>query len=99
MNVLTTDGSFWNKYDFFDSDDIQQKSIGGTVMKNLALVGSMFIPYVGPWIAGLSVATQMAGLGATLGKMLVGSDSPTFSAIEGWSQSLNRQTAKTDYAQ
>ena len=99
MNVLTTDGSFWNKYDFFDSDDIQQKSIGGTVMKNLALVGSMFIPYVGPWIAGLSVATQMAGLGATLGKMLVGSDSPTLSAIEGWSQSLNRQTAKTDYAQ
>lgn len=99
MNVLTTDGSFWNKYDFFDSDDVQQKSIGGTVMKNLALVGSMFIPYVGPWIAGLSVATQMAGLGATLGKMLVGSDSPTLSAIEGWSQSLNRQTAKTDYAQ
>lgn len=99
MNVLTTDGSFWNKYDFFDSDDIQQKSIGGTVMKNLALVGSMFIPYVGPWVAGLSVATQMAGLGATLGKMLVGSDSPTLSAIEGWSQSLNRQTAKTEYAQ
>ncbi len=99
MNVLTTDGSFWNKYDFFDSDDIQQKSVGGTVMKNLALVGSMFIPYVGPWIAGLSVATQMAGLGATLGKMLVGSDSPTLSAIEGWSQSLNRQTAKTEYAQ
>lgn len=99
MNVLTTDGSFWNKYDFFDSDDIQQKSIGGTVMKNLALVGSMFIPYVGPWVAGLSVATQMAGLGATFGKMLVGSDSPTLSAIEGWSQSLNRQTAKTEYAQ
>ena len=99
MNVLTTDGSFWNKYDFFDSDDVQQKSIGGTVMKNLALVGSMFIPYVGPWVAGLSVATQMAGLGATFGKMLVGSDSPTLSAIEGWSQSLNRQTAKTDYAQ
>ena len=99
MNVLTTDGSFWNKYDFFDSDDIQQKSIGGTVMKNLALVGSMFIPYVGPWITGLSVATQMAGLGATFGKMLVGSDSPTLSAIEGWSKSLNRQTAKTEYAQ
>lgn len=99
MNVLTTDSSFWNKYDFFDSDDIQQKSIGGTVMKNLALVGSMFIPYVGPWITGLSVATQMAGLGATFGKMLVGSDSPTLSAIEGWSKSLNRQTAKTEYAQ
>lgn len=68
MNVLTTDGSFWNRYDFFDSDDINQKSVGGSILKNLALVGTMFIPYVGPWIAGLSIATQLAGLGATLGK-------------------------------
>lgn len=99
MNVLTTDGSFWNTYDFFDSDDIEQKSIGGTALKNLALVGSMFIPYVGPWITGLSLATQLAGVGATLGKMLAGSDNPTLSAIEGWAQSMNRQTAKTQYAQ
>lgn len=99
MNVLTEDGSWWNQYDFFDSDDLEQKSIGGTVLKNLALVGTMFIPYVGPWITGISIATQLAGLGATLGKMLVGSDSPTLSAIEGWSQSVNRQNAKTQYAQ
>jgi len=90
MNVLTTDGSSLNQYDFFDSDDIEQKSIGGSIMKNMALVGTMFIPYVGPWIAGLSIATQSAGLLATLGKMLVGSDSPTLSSIEGWSKSLSR---------
>lgn len=99
MNVLTTDGSFWNKYDFFDSDDINQKSIGGTVLKNLALVGTMFIPYVGPWIAGLSIATQAAGLLGTLGKMARGSDAPTWSAIEGWSKSVSRQGATTEYAQ
>jgi len=99
MNTLTTDGSFWNKYDFFDSDDIQQKSIGGTLLKNLALVGSMFIPYVGPWIAAVSVGTQSLGFLATLGKMAFGSDSPNLSAIEGWVNSVNRQTAKTDYAQ
>lgn len=99
MNVLTKDGSWANKFDPFDSDDIAQKSIGGTAIKNLALVGSMFIPYVGPWIAGLSVATQLAGLGATLGKMALGSDSPVLNDIEGWSKSLNRQTAKTEYAQ
>lgn len=98
-DILTVDGSKWNDYDFFDSDNINQKSIGGTALKNLALVGSMFIPYVGPWIAGLSIATQVAGLGATLGKMLSSSDSPTLSAIEGWSKSLDRQTAKTQYAQ
>lgn len=99
MNVLTTDGSFWNQYDFFDSDDINQKSIGGTVLKNLALVGTMFIPYVGPWIAGLSIATQAAGLLGTLGKMAGGSDAPTWSALEGWSKSVSRQGATTEYAQ
>jgi hypothetical protein len=55
--MLTTDGSALNKYDFFDTDDLEQKSVGGTIMRNAALVGSMFIPYIGPWIAGLSVAT------------------------------------------
>lgn len=99
MNVLTTDGSFWNQYDFFDSDDLNQKSIGGTVLKNLALVGTMFIPYVGPWIAGLSIATQAAGLLGTLGKMAEGSDSPTWSALEGWSKSVSRQGATSEYAQ
>ena len=99
MNTITTDGSFWNQYDFFDSDDIKEKSFVGSVAKNLALVGSMFIPYVGWGVAGASVATQLVGLTGTLGKMLTGSDSPTFSAMEGWSKSLNRQTAKSEYAQ
>lgn len=98
MNTLTTDGSKWNKYDFFDSDGLEQKTIAGSIMKNAALVGTMFIPYVGPWIAGLSVANQLVGLSGTLGKMLLGSDSPKLSALEGWSKSVNRQTAKSQYA-
>lgn len=99
MNTLTTDGSKWNKYDFFDSDGLEEKSVGASILKNAALVGTMFIPYVGPWVAGLSVASQAVGLMGTLGKMLTGSDSPTFSAMEGWSKSVNRQTAKSQYAQ
>lgn len=99
FNTLTTDGSAWNKYDFFDSDDIEQKSIGGSVLKNLALVGSMFIPYVGWGVAAASIAHQMAGLTATFGKMLAGSDSPTLSAIEGWVKSTDRRNLKTEYAQ
>ena len=99
MNVITTDGSFANKFDPFDSDDIEQKSIGGSILKNTALVGSMLLPYVGPWVVGLSIATQSASLFATLGKMLVGSESPTLNNFEGWSKSMNRQTAKTEYAQ
>nr|DAG87789.1 MAG TPA: spike glycoprotein [Crassvirales sp.]DAM10089.1 MAG TPA: spike glycoprotein [Caudoviricetes sp.] len=31
--------------------------MGSSLLKNAALVGSMFIPYVGPVITGLSVAT------------------------------------------
>ncbi len=99
MNVLTTDGSWANQLDFFDSDDLQQKSIGSSVLKNLALVGTMFIPGVGPWVTGLSIATQLVGMMGTLGKMVVGSDSPTLSAMEGWSKSLNKQGAVSEYAQ
>ena len=99
FNTLTTDGSAWNKYDFFDSDDIEQKSIGGSIAKNLALVGSMFIPYVGWGVAAASVAHQSAGLFATLGKMLAGADNPTLNNIEGWVKSTDRRNLKTEYAQ
>lgn len=98
MNTLTTDGSVWNKFDFFDSDDLDQKGVSSSLLKNAALVGSMFIPYVGPVITGLSVATQTAGLLATLGKLVAGNDSPTLNNIQGWAKSVNRQSA-TEYAQ
>lgn len=100
MNVLTTDGSWANQFDFFDSDDLNQKSAMGSIMKNLALVGTMSIPYVGPWIAGISIATQLAGLFGTLGKMAtINNNNSTFSFLEGWSKSVNRQNASTEYAQ
>lgn len=98
MNTLTTDGSVWNKFDFFDSDDLDQKGMGSSLLKNAALVGSMFIPYVGPVITGLSVATQTAGLLATLGKLVAGNDSPILNNIQGWAKSVNRQSS-TEYAQ
>lgn len=107
MNTLTTDGSEWNKYDFFDSDG-KDKSVGGTIMKNAALVGSMFIPYVGPAITFLSLANQTAGLMGTLGKMYANFsndnfgtniDTSTFSEMEGWAKSVNRQGAVSQHSQ
>jgi hypothetical protein len=68
-------------------------------MKNLFLVGTMFIPYVGPWIAGASVLAQSVGLLGTLDKMFLDSENDTFSAMEGWSKSVNRQNLRTQYAQ
>ena len=97
FNMLTTDGSFMNKFDFFDTDDLEQKSTVGTIMRNAALVGSMFIPYVGPWIAGLSVATQASGLLATLGKLFVGNENETLNEIQAWAKTVNRQ-GQTEYA-
>lgn len=97
LDTLTTDGSSWNKFDFFDSDDIEQKSTIGTIMRNAALVGSMFIPYVGPVVRGLSVASQAAGLLATLGKVAVGNDNELLNSIQGWAKTVNRNN-QTDYA-
>lgn len=98
MNILTTDGSFANRFDFFDSDDINQKSIGGTILKNAALVGTMFIPGgVGATIIGLNVAMQSVGLLATIGKLFVGNDNETLNNIQGWAKTVNRST-QSEYA-
>jgi hypothetical protein len=90
MNVLTKEGTFANKLDFLDSDDVN-KSLGGTIMKNLALVGSMFIPYVGPVVTGISLVPQLAGLVGTLGKMATGSDNSLLSELEGFKSSWELQ--------
>ena len=97
MNTLTVDGSKANKYDFFDSDDLKQKSFIGSVMKNLALVGSMFLPVVGKPIIAASIATQSVGLLGALGKMFLGSENETVNNMHAWSKTVNRQTA-TEYA-
>jgi len=54
-DILTDDDSFANKFDFIDSDGLT-KSPFGSIAKNAALIGSMYIPYVGPVVAGLSAA-------------------------------------------
>lgn len=98
FNMLTTDGSTLNKFDFFDTDDLEQKSAFGTLLRNAALVGSMFIPgNVGAVITGLSVATQTAGLLATLGKVFAGNDNDFLNNVQGWAKTVNR-TGQTDYA-
>ena len=56
---LTIDGSWINKYDFFDSDGMD-KSVAGTVMKNLAILAPIFIPGAGQYYAGALVVREMA---------------------------------------
>ena len=98
LNMLTTDGSLANRYDFFDTDGIEQKSIGSSVLRNTALVGSMFIPWgVGAAITGLSVAVQLTGLLGSLSKLIASNDNETLNNIVGWTKTVNRQ-GQTEYA-
>lgn len=57
-DYLTPENSIINKYDFFDSDDLQ-KSVGGTIAKNVASIIPMLIPYVRIAYSGLLVAREM----------------------------------------
>lgn len=96
-NVLTTDGSALNAIDFIDSDDMQ-KSPMGALVKNVALVGSMFLPYVGPFVTCATLLQQSLKLGATLGKMYLGSDNKTMNTIQGFMDATNLQESTSEYA-
>lgn len=87
FDTLTTDGSAWNKFDIFDSDD-KKKSLGGTLIKNAIKVLPAFCPVVGPWYLGMRVGINMAGLMGTLGNLLTGDSVGAFHGLEGYTQSL-----------
>lgn len=59
LDYLTPENADINKYDFFDSDDIE-KSVGGTIAKNVAAVVPMLIPYVNTAYAGLLVGREIS---------------------------------------
>ena len=96
FDTLTTDGSFVNKFDFFDSDD-KEKSVMGTLFRNAAKVVPAFIPGVAPWYIGTRVALNTVDMISKLGKILTGSENSTLSTLEGFSKSLT--FSNSDYAQ
>ena len=95
FDTLTTDGSAWNKFDFFDSDD-KKKSVGGTAVRNVLKIVPALVPGVSQWYIGTRVALSLAEVLPKIGKIIVGSDSPTLSAIEGYANSLS--FSQSDYA-
>lgn len=70
-DVLTVDGSKWNKFDFFDSDDIH-KSAGKVALNLVAKVAPMFIPGVGEIYGYLSAAGSIMRTMPVLGKAING---------------------------
>ena len=86
LDIITTDGSKWNKYDFFDSDD-KDKSYLGSLFKVAAALAPLATP-IAPYYVGAGLALQTAKLGATLGKIFTGNDNKTLSSIEGFIKSV-----------
>lgn len=56
---LTIDGEGLNKYDFLDSDGID-KSTTGTIMKGVASLAPIMIPYFGEVYAGIMVTKELS---------------------------------------
>jgi hypothetical protein len=57
-DILTTDGSAWNQYDFFDSDGLD-KTAFGTVMKTAVSIAPYLIPGVGQYVAMFEIGRSL----------------------------------------
>ena len=101
-DYLTSENSAINKYDFFDSDDLE-KSVAGTVAKNVASIIPMFIPYVNTAYSGLLVGRELAKtLPMAYGMIasLTGDQNPNSqlaNTIAAYGQKFS--TSTSDYAQ
>lgn len=87
-NTLTTDGSFWNRYDFFDSDD-KKKGVVGSLIKSTLPLALLAIPYVNTAYLTYTLSKLALDIGTTVGKCFAGSNNKTLNYLDGFSQSLN----------
>lgn len=103
-DVLTTDGSAWNKYDVFDSDGLD-KSVGATITKTALKILPMFIPYVGQAYGYFTLALELGELLPLLYKGIAGiaagdtsnmSSVDTANTIQGYFARFN--SSQSDYA-
>ena len=83
LDLLTKEGSWINRYDFFDSDD-KDKNVFGSIMKNVAAIAPMFIPYVGQYYILGSIAMQTGGIASIVAKMALGSDNDIANDADGF---------------
>jgi len=70
-DLITTDGSSWNKVDFWDSDGLS-KSTTGTIMKLSTEIAPYLIPYFNLYYGGFKAATTMSSIMPTIYKSLEG---------------------------
>lgn len=103
-DVLTTDGSVWNKYDVFDSDGLD-KSVGATIAKTAIKIAPMFIPGFGQAYGYFTAALELGELLPLLYKGIAGiaagdtsgmSSVDTANTIQGYFSRFN--SSQSDYA-
>ena len=94
-DIITTDGSVWNKFDFFDSDDLE-KSTAGVIAKNLVTIAPMLVGgTVSAAYIGAGVVLNSLGLLNTGAKMVFGSDEKFLNGVEGFLESISLSANKT----
>lgn len=96
-DVLTTDGSFMNKFDILDNDDLTHSPWKATI-KNAALVGALYTPYVGTIVGGALLLNNMVNMGSTFGKMVLGADNPLMNDVATWAKATNIMSTRSEYA-
>ena len=88
-DILTVDGSNWNKYDFFDSDGLDKSAVG-VIAKTIAKIAPSFIPYVGGFYAAAGASMELGKLLPELYKSIEGivdndsSNNKTANSIGAW---------------
>jgi hypothetical protein len=72
-DILTVDGSKWNKYDFFDSDGLD-KSVVGSIFNTVVKIAPAFIPYanIGTIYTAITSAIEVGKLLPVLYKSIYG---------------------------
>lgn len=101
FDTFTVDGQGINKYDFFDSNDIE-KSVAGTIAKNVAAVLPLFCgPVVGSIYAAALIGREFSkSLPMLYGMATALTDSEAPSWINGLTAYGSRYSSSTsDYAQ
>ena len=68
-DILTVDGSKWNKFDFFDSDDVEKDAVK-TTFNLVAKVAPLFIPGVGEIYGYLGAVDALAKVLPTFTKAI-----------------------------
>lgn len=102
LDVLTTDGSAWNKVDIFDTDGIETSPVR-SVARTLAVFAPYIIPGVGQYWAGLTAALylseSMPALIKTFGGLLDSEYRPStkLNKFEGFMQKFG--TTPSEYNQ